>query len=157
MKNLASRALVALTCLVGSAAATVAVSPAAMAADNGNGWRTCVTGEICFSQHLREVDDSETQGDEYYPYGVRHFYYSDPSHHNDYFNRASPYTFPFWDAASAVNNRDTDCYVRVFQNVNYRTDATYTTFANHASTYRYKDINRELDNKNSSHLRIWCG
>ena len=107
-----------------------------------DGVRVSLARSAVLGKRLREVDDSETQGDEYYPYGVRHFYYSDPSHHNDYFNRASPYTFPFWDAASAVNNRDTDCSragvpERELPNGRERTRRLQITRA----AYRYKDIN----------------
>ena len=89
---------------------------------------------------------------------VRHFYWSDSNHHDDRFS-TGPYPgngTEFWDDAAGLLNRDTECYVRVFKNVN--NGAPYETLANTPTVDgRYRSLEhgqkRELGTKICG---SWC-
>ncbi|MFP8902683.1 hypothetical protein [Streptomyces atacamensis] len=126
----------------GAAAGLVMGMAPAASADQGDGYVICNRGEICFKEWAHDSGGP----------GRRHFYWNDSNHHDDSWHKGGA----FWDDATYILNRDTQCSVRVHEHVGY--GGYQQTFlpkpGNEDYPVNYEHFLPGLYEKNSAHQRI---
>lgn len=120
------------------AAAAVTVSMAGVAnADRGDGTLSCISGEICFSEH------SYGNG------GQRHFYQgAEHSGAGNFTNPNGSTGVQFYHNASSVKNRDSECTVHVQESGDWNNNTQSFIRGNY-----WQNINSDINDENARHWR----